>query len=90
MPLQDGWSWLTIRAHFEVGTPIVLACERGGEAFEVEIVPRQAPGSEWGPPRIASLALRVVQLAGLALAFVIAWRKPQDLQALLVAVEQER
>ncbi|HXG68096.1 MAG TPA: SpoIIE family protein phosphatase, partial [Blastocatellia bacterium] len=78
--------WTAIRVNMEVGRPLRLEIERGGERFETALVLERSSWRDWTSREgLILLAVRLAQLITLLLAFFIAFSRPRDTVALIGA-----
>jgi hypothetical protein len=83
-PMRSRLDWLSVEMNLRVGQPVRLEVTRDSERHVVALVLRGASASYWATPAgVTLLSSRVVQFVTLALAIVIAFRRPFDPPALI-------
>ena len=74
--------WLSIETNLRVGRPLRLEISRGGQSRSASLILSRAPWSYWKTAAGATLlSARSVQLVTLALALVVAFKRPSDVPA---------
>lgn len=81
-PTRNRLDWLAVETNLQVGRPLRLELSRDGQPGSVSLVLSRAPWSYWTTAAGATLlSARSVQLVTLALALVVAFKRPFDVSA---------
>lgn len=81
-PTRNRLDWLAVETNLQVGRPLRLELSRDGQPGSVSLLLSRAPWSYWTTAAGATLlSARSVQLVTLALALVVAFKRPFDVSA---------
>ena len=86
-PVRNKGDWIALCANLEVGRAHQWQMERAGQPIQVTYTPARISFLRWPAERqISALMMSASRIATLALAFIIAFSRPQDLVARLGAL----
>ena len=86
-PLHEITDWLVARAHFERGKPVEVQVRRGTQHLRMQYVITQPSFREWRLDNLLAVSgFYLARTVLLLLAIFLAWRRPRQPSALLVAL----